>query len=69
MPTIVAGVMVAEFALAPRAAIDALALTFIICRALHVLLYIADMRVWRGHPWRLGMACVIDLFVVAATAG
>jgi uncharacterized MAPEG superfamily protein len=68
-PGLIAGVMVASFAHAPQAAVDALALAFIACRVLHALLYIADKPVARSHAWRLGMICVVGLFVVAATHG
>lgn len=69
VPAIVAGVMVAEFAHAPRAYIDALAVAFIAFRAVHAACYIADKPMWRSHAWRLGILCVIGLFVVAATYG
>lgn len=69
VPAIVAGVMVAEFAHAPRAHIDALALAFIVFRAMHAACYIADRPVLRSHAWRLGIICVIGLFVVAAAYG
>jgi uncharacterized MAPEG superfamily protein len=69
VPAIVAGVMVAEFAGAPRVYIDALALAFIAFRAMHAVLYIADRPALRSHAWRLGIICVIGLFVVAARYG
>lgn len=69
VPAIVAAVMVAEFAHAPRAAIDGLALAFIACRVLHAAFYIADKPMLRSHAWRLGIICVIGLFVVAAVLG
>jgi uncharacterized MAPEG superfamily protein len=68
-PTIVAGVMVAEFAHAPRIYVDALALAFVAFRAAHAACYIADRPVLRSHAWRLGIICVIGLFVVAAVYG
>jgi uncharacterized MAPEG superfamily protein len=69
LPAIVAGVMVAEFAQAPRAYVDALALGFIAFRALHAACYIADRPVMRSHAWRLGIICIIGLFAVAAIYG
>lgn len=69
VPSIVAGVMVAELAHAPRTYIDALALAFIAFRVLHAILYIADRPMLRSHAWRLGIICVIGLFVVAAVYG
>jgi uncharacterized MAPEG superfamily protein len=69
VPAIVAGVMVAEFSHAPRAYIDALALAFVAFRAMHAACYLADKPMLRSHAWRLGILCVIGLFVVAAVYG
>lgn len=69
VPAIVAGVMVAEFAHAPRTYIDGLAVAFIVFRAAHAFCYIADWPMLRSHAWRLGIICVIGLFVVAAVYG
>jgi uncharacterized MAPEG superfamily protein len=49
--------------------VDLLAVSFIVCRALHAAFYIANMPVWRSHAWRLGMICVVGLFMAAATQG
>jgi uncharacterized MAPEG superfamily protein len=68
-PGILAGVVVAELAQAPRAHIDALAVAFIVFRVMHAACYIADRPVLRSHAWRLGILCVIGLFVVAAVHG
>lgn len=69
VPAIVAGVMVAHLARAPQRYIDALAVAFILLRALHAGLYIADKPMLRSHAWRLGIMCIIGLFVVAAVYG
>jgi uncharacterized MAPEG superfamily protein len=69
VPGIVAGVMVAELAHAPRAQIDAFAVAFVVFRILHAAFYIADKPMLRSHAWRLGIICVIGLFVVAAVNG
>jgi uncharacterized MAPEG superfamily protein len=69
VPAIVAGVMVAEFSHAPHAYVDALALAFVAFRAMHAVCYIADKPMLRSHAWRLGILCVIGLFVVAAVYG
>lgn len=69
VPAIIAGVMVAEFAHAPRAYVDALALAFIAFRTLHAAFYIADRPVMRSHAWRLGIICIIGLFAVAGVYG
>jgi uncharacterized MAPEG superfamily protein len=69
VPAIVAGVMVAHLTHAPQRYIDALAVAFVILRALHAALYIADKPMWRSHAWRLGIMCIIGLFIVAAVHG
>jgi uncharacterized MAPEG superfamily protein len=66
VPAIVAGVMVAELMQAPRLPTDLLALAFVGCRIAHAGFYVADMPTLRSHAWRLGMLCVIALFLVAA---
>lgn len=69
VPALLAGVLVAELAQAPRGSIDAIAIAFVVVRVLHAACYIADRPVLRSHAWRLGMVCVIGLFVVAAVQG
>jgi uncharacterized MAPEG superfamily protein len=69
VPAIVAGVMVAEFSHAPRVYIDALALAFVAFRAMHAACYITDKPMLRSHAWRLGIICVVGLFVVSAVYG
>jgi uncharacterized MAPEG superfamily protein len=69
LPAIIAGVMVAEFANAPRNYIDALAVGFIVLRVLHAICYIADKPMLRSHAWRLAIICVLGMFVVAAVYG
>ncbi|MDP3084453.1 MAG: MAPEG family protein [Rubrivivax sp.] len=69
VPGFAAAVLIAEFVQAPRTPVDALALAFIALRAAHAACYIADKPIWRSHAWRLGMLCVIGLFVVAAIGG
>lgn len=68
-PALLAGVVVAELAQAPRAHVDALAVAFVVARVLHAALYIADRPMLRSHAWRLGIVCVIALFVDAAVYG
>jgi uncharacterized MAPEG superfamily protein len=68
-PAILAGVIVSELAGAPRQHTDLLALAFVSFRLLHALLYIADKPVLRSHAWRLGILCVIAMFVDAAVYG
>ena len=68
-PAILAGVVVAELMQAPRLHVDALALAFVLARALHAALYVADKPMLRSHAWRVGILCVIALFVDAAIYG
>jgi uncharacterized MAPEG superfamily protein len=69
VPSILAGVVIAELMAAPRLHIDVLALLFVLFRVLHAALYIADKPMLRSHAWRLGIICVIALFVDAAAYG
>jgi uncharacterized MAPEG superfamily protein len=69
VPSLIAGVMVAELAHAPRSYIDALALAFLVFRAVHAACYIANKPVLRSHAWRLGIVCIIGMFVVSAIYG
>ena len=66
---LIAGVMVAELAQAPRGYIDGLALAFVAFRGLHAVFYLTDKPMLRSHAWRLGFICVIGMFIVAATLG
>jgi uncharacterized MAPEG superfamily protein len=69
VPSLIAGVMVAELAHALRSYIDALALAFLVFRAVHAACYIANKPVLRSHAWRLGIVCIIGMFVVSAIYG
>jgi uncharacterized MAPEG superfamily protein len=54
---------------APRTSVDALALAFVVCRVLHAAFYISDRALLRSHAWRVGMICIVALFVVAGVQG
>lgn len=69
VPGFIAAVLVAELMTTPRLYVDALALAFVLFRVLHAVLYIVDRPMLRSHAWRLGMICVLALFVVAACTG
>jgi uncharacterized MAPEG superfamily protein len=69
VPAILAGVVLAELAAAPRLHIDTLAVLFVLFRIAHAWLYILDKPMLRSHAWRLGILCVIALFVDAALYG
>ena len=68
-PAILAGVVISALAGAPRLHTDTLALAFVFFRILHAALYIADRSMLRSHAWRLGILCVIAMFVDAAVYG
>lgn len=69
VPGILAGVAIAEFAQAPRLHVDLLAALFVLFRVLHAGLYVADKPMLRSHAWRLGILCVIAMFIDAAVYG
>jgi len=69
VPGIVAGVMVAEFSGVPQNYIDGIAIAFVILRVLHATFYLVNRPMWRSHAWRLGMICIISLFILAAVVG
>jgi len=68
-PAIIAAVLVAELAQAPRLHVDLLAILFVAFRAGHALLYIADKPMLRSYAWKLGILCIIAMFVDAAVYG
>lgn len=51
---------------AAQATIDALAVAFVVLRALYGVVYVADRPTLRTSIWTLGLLCVIGLFVAAA---
>jgi uncharacterized MAPEG superfamily protein len=68
-PALLAGVVIAELALAPRMHVDGLAVAFVLFRLLHGALYVADKPMLRSYAWKLGILCVIALFIDAAVYG
>jgi uncharacterized MAPEG superfamily protein len=61
-----ASVIMAQLAGVQEARIAALALTFVVLRVLHGLLYIAGLHYLRSLVWLGGLICVVWLFVQAA---
>lgn len=61
-----AGVLLAQLAGVRHEVITWLAVTFIACRVLHGLLYIANLATLRSLVWTGGFACVLWLLVAAA---
>lgn len=68
-PALVAGVVVAHLAGAPVRHTDLLAVLFVGLRVAHAALYVADRPMLRSHAWRLGIVCVIAMFIDAAVFG
>jgi uncharacterized MAPEG superfamily protein len=68
-PALLAGVVITQFAQAPREHVDLLAVLFVCLRLAHAALYIADRPNLRCHAWRLGIICVIAMFIDAAVWG
>lgn len=61
-----AGVVMAHLAGVPHATIAALAVTFIVFRALHGLLYLTDRHALRSLAWAGGFGCALALLAQAA---
>jgi uncharacterized MAPEG superfamily protein len=60
-----AGVLMAQFAGADPAWINALALAFVGLRVLHGLLYLGNRHSLRSLVWLAALACVVALMVMA----
>lgn len=61
-----ASVIMAQLAGVQETRIAALALTFVVLRVLHGLLYIAGLHYLRSLVWLGGLICVVWLFLQAA---
>jgi len=58
-----------EFSQVPQNYIDGIAIAFVVFRVLHATFYLINRPMLRSHAWRLGMICVISLFILAAVVG
>jgi uncharacterized MAPEG superfamily protein len=67
-PFFAAAVLVAEQLHGAQAAINALALAFIVIRIVYTVLYLRNLPTLRSGAWLLGYLCVLALFGVAAVA-
>ena len=63
-PPFAAAVLVAEYAHAPQARIDALAVVFVGARIIYTAAYLSDRATLRSAVWAAGFACVVWLFVL-----
>ncbi len=66
LPAFAAAVIVAHLAMAPRGAVDLIAVVFVAARIAYTWAYLADRPALRSTIWLAGFACVIALFAVAA---
>lgn len=48
--------------------LDALAITFVLCRFIHGILYVTDMAVLRSIVWLVSMASWVGIFVLSGLA-
>lgn len=67
-PPFAAGVVIAAIAGASAAAINTLAILFVLIRIAYGVCYIKDMASLRSVVWTLGLLCVIGLFIAAGLA-
>ena len=65
LPIFIAGVLVAQLAGVAAAAVNALAVVFVVLRILYIALYVSDRALARSVVWMLGMGVCIALFVLA----
>ncbi|SCK30571.1 MAPEG family protein [Vogesella sp. LIG4] len=61
-----AGVIIATLQQVPPERIDAAALTFLLARIAHGVLYIADQATLRSLAWTVGFGSVVYTFLLAA---
>ncbi len=64
-PPFAAGVIIAHQCGAAQTSIDALAVSFVICRMLYCIFYITDKPNPRSIVWFMAFACIIGLFVIS----
>lgn len=60
-----AGVLTAQVAHANATYVDALAITFIVCRVLYIGLYVGDLATLRSTVWTIGLVASLALFFVS----
>lgn len=61
-----AAIVVAGQSGGANATVNALAITFVVTRVLHGVLYVANLAALRSLVWFVGVACVVSIFFVAA---
>jgi uncharacterized MAPEG superfamily protein len=68
-PAFASAVIIAHLVGTPQGRLDAVAVGFVVLRALHAGFYLADKPGLRSASWQAGMLCIVALFVFAALAG
>lgn len=61
-PFFAAAVLLAEMRAAPQGTVDALAVGFILARALYIVLYITDRPTFRSLVWTVAFFCNVAIF-------
>ena len=67
-PAFAAAVIIAHLAQGSQAAVNALAVAFVMLRLVYGWAYITDRPTLRSLVWIAALGCVVGLFVVAARA-
>ena len=62
-PMFAAGVLVAQQVGVSQGTIDALAIAYVLARALYGAMYLADWATARSVVWLVALGCVVGLFV------
>ena len=66
-PFFAAAVIIAQQLHAPQATVNTLAAIFIVARVAYTVLYLVDRPTLRSIMWAIAYACVIGLFITAAS--
>ena len=66
-PFFAAAVIIAQQLHAPQATVNTLAAIFIVARVAYTVLYLVDRPTMRSIMWAVAYACVIGLFITAAS--
>lgn len=64
-PAFAAGVLLAEHAGVAQGTVDGMALTFVVARVLHGILYITDQATLRSIVWTVATACSVGLIALS----
>jgi uncharacterized MAPEG superfamily protein len=65
-PLFAVAVIVAFLIKAPQERVDALAIGFVVARALYIVCYVADWHLLRSVAWFGGISCAVWIFLAGA---